>query len=306
LDETATPDDLLLAINKFADLSSGKNETWRGIASSEITKILKKANVTGASEIIKNALSLKKQNLSDRYNKSSFLEDIEPWPSQVDGDQLLSKIEIIIIRFLVLPEQAETAIALWVLFSWCHDSFSVSPILNIQSPTMRCGKTTVLKILRRLVPKPLPTSNISTAGLFRSIEHFKSTLIVDEADTFLKVNEEINGVLNSGHEKDIAFVVRAEGDNHKPKKFCVWCPKIIAGIGRRKDTLEDRSITINMKRKLPGDKVEKFIPNNVDEFEQICQKASRWADDYQDKLFEASPVIPEELNDRAADKLGHI
>ena len=299
--ENPDPDDVLRAVRKFAELSSGKDEAWLGIAISEIKKILKEANVTGSNEILKSTLSLKKKNLGDQCDQSTFLADTEPWQDPVNGNELINEIIIIINRFLILPDQADTAIALWVLFAWTHDVFSFSPLLNIQSPTKRCGKTTVLKILSRLVPKPLVTSNISTAALFRSIEHFKPTLIVDEVDTFFKFNEEINGVLNASHERDGSFVLRVEGDNHQLKKFCVWCPKILAGIGRRKDTLEDRSITIEMRRKLLEDTVEKLRLNNDDSFEQIRQKAARWAKDNKNELFEKCPQLPDELNDRAAD-----
>ena len=43
--ENPDPDDVLRAVRKFAELSSGKDEAWLGIAISEIKKILKEANV---------------------------------------------------------------------------------------------------------------------------------------------------------------------------------------------------------------------------------------------------------------------
>ena len=40
----------------------------------------------------------------------------------------------------------------------------------LTSPTMRCGKSTLLRTIGRLVPRPLPTANITPAAMFRVIE----------------------------------------------------------------------------------------------------------------------------------------
>ena len=42
LEENATSDNLYLAIQRFVELSSGRDEAWRKIALSEVTKVLKK------------------------------------------------------------------------------------------------------------------------------------------------------------------------------------------------------------------------------------------------------------------------
>ena len=59
---------------------------------------------------------------------------------------------------------------------------------------------------------PLSTSNTTAAAIFRTIEAARPTLLIDEADTFLTNNEEIRGVLNSGHRRSGAFVLRLVGD----------------------------------------------------------------------------------------------
>jgi hypothetical protein len=44
--------------------------------------------------------------------------------------------------------------------------------------------------------------------LFRYIEEVRPTLLIDEADSFVKDNEEMRGILNSGHTKAAAYVIR--------------------------------------------------------------------------------------------------
>jgi hypothetical protein len=39
------------------------------------------------------------------------------------------------------------------------------------------------------------------------------------ADTFLQSNDEMRGVINSGHTRDLAFVIRTVGDDHEPRRF---------------------------------------------------------------------------------------
>src|SRR5664279_5421175 len=98
------------------------------------------------------------------------------------------------------------AIALWIVFTYCIDGAQTSPILAITSPEKRCGKTTLLDLLMQLVRWALSSSNITTAALFRSIDKWQPTLIIDEADTFLRDSEDRRGVLNSGHTRPTAFV----------------------------------------------------------------------------------------------------
>jgi len=136
---------------------------------------------------------------------------------------------------------------------------------------------------------------------FRAVEEFRPTFLVDEVDTFLKANDEIQGLLNAGHELDTAYVIRCEGEENKPRIFKVWCPKLISGIGRRRDTLEDRSITINLRRKTRSEKTERLLAGTTEPFDTLKRKLKRWSSDNAEILETADPEIPQQLNDRAAD-----
>ena len=71
----------------------------------------------------------------------------EPWPAPVDGAGLLVELEAAITAHAVMPEGAALAMALWILHTYCLDAAAITPRLAIVSPTKRCGKTTVLKLL---------------------------------------------------------------------------------------------------------------------------------------------------------------
>ncbi|MBZ0160966.1 MAG: DUF3631 domain-containing protein [bacterium] len=229
------------------------------------------------------------------------LADPDPWPTPVDGADLLTAIEKTLTRFVILPRDAFIAIALWVLHAHVLKAFSLSPILAVLSPTMRCGKSTLLSLLAVLLPRALSTSNITPAALFRSLERYKPCLLVDEGDAFLTLSEELRGILNSGHTRSGASVIRTVGDDFEPKIFSTWGAKVLAAIGKLPPTVMDRSIVIAMQRKAPGESVERFRQSKLTELTPLCQQSARWAADNLAVLRDAEPSVPGQLNDRAAD-----
>ncbi len=128
----------------------------------------------------------------------------------------------------------------------------------------------------------------------------RPTLLIDEADTFLGDNEELRGILNSGHRK-VGHVVRTVGDDFEPCTFSTHCPVAIAQIGTLPDTLADRSIQISMKRRAPGEAVSRFRGGRTPELAEAARKAARWVADNAEAIRECDPVIPDAIYNRAAD-----
>ena len=225
---------------------------------------------------------------------------VVPFPHPVNGEQVAKDIEGVLNRYMVLPDHSPTAITLWIMFSYVYDEFDVCPILAAVSPEKRCGKTSLLSLLTALCQKVLSASNISASAVFRSVEKWHPTLIIDEADTFLKTNDELRGVLNSGHTRATASVIRTvqKGKKFDVERCSTWAPKAIALIGKLPDTLADRSISVKMRRKR-ADERRARIPYSklTDQLETLRQKIARWAVDA--KLEEVN--APEKLDDRAAD-----
>ena len=261
----------------------------------EIAKNLK-ISVTALDKLVKQARS------QINASTNEIFANIEPWHEYVDGKTLLDELENLINRFMVFPSVHEAkAIVLHIIHTHCLDAASCSPILNISSPEKRCGKSTLLSVLQQLANRPLIASSISSAAVFRSIEKWKPTLILDESDTFLPDNDEIRGVINSGHTRESAYVIRCTGDDHEPNRFSTWCPKIIAGIGHLPETVEDRSIIIQLRRKLGNEKKDKLRNVSKTVFNELLQKCIRFAADNIENLKNINPIIPEILNDRSAD-----
>lgn len=240
---------------------------------------------------------------SEKAEKSlpTFLQPVVPCDYSVEGAVVLTAICDTIRRFMVLPEHAAEAVALWVMFAHAHDAAEHSPILAIESPEKRCGKTTLLNIISKLVPVPFPAANITTAAIFRSIEKYKPTLLLDEVETFIRDKEEMRGVLNSGFTRESAIVVRTVGDAHDPQPFNTWCPKVGALIGKLPETLQDRAIVLVLRRSLPSEKPERFTRRHHNELHELRAKATRWAIDNIETLRDVEPSMPNGLGDRAED-----
>jgi hypothetical protein len=146
----------------------------------------------------------------------------EPWPNSVDGHVLINMLCDLFELFMVLPKYAAEAIALWTIHTHAHDIAAYSPILWISSATGVCGKTTLLEVLSFVVAKPMDAANLSPAVFFRACDHWHPTFLIDELDTFIDANTELRGVLNSGHKKATAHVLRCVGDEQAPTRFSTW------------------------------------------------------------------------------------
>ena len=228
----------------------------------------------------------------------------EPWPDPIDGAVLLDMCVGAFERYAVLPDGAAESLALWTVFSHALDAFNACPRLIICSPDAECGKSTVLTVLGQLVSKPLPASNITPAAVFRAIEQERPTLLIDEGDTFLGERKELRGILNSGHTRSTAYVVRTVGDDFNPQSFSTWAAVAVALIGKLHETMTSRSIVIRMFRRKEDEPVESLIMANPGTFkglEEVKRRCIRWVQDNIDELRDAIPEIPAGFHNRTAD-----
>ncbi|MCL5776440.1 DUF3631 domain-containing protein [Limibaculum sp. FT325] len=241
---------------------------------------------------------------NDDADQLQLVEVTEPWPGPVSGCDLAEDIRRALFAHVVFPSEADAdAATLWLIGAWLMDAWRLWPKLLIQSPEKRCGKSTLLEVVEAHACRPMMTANITAAALFRVIETARPTLLIDEADRFLRDNEQANGIINAGHTRRTATVIRTVEVNgtHEARKFSVWGAQAIACIGRQMDTLEDRAIRIGLRRRLASESVS-ALP--VDYFEQraiVRQKLQRWAADNSRRIGDLDLVPPACGNDRAQD-----
>ena len=289
-------DDTSILIAELAGMSPIEYDQRRKEAAEKL-----RIRVETLDQEVKQARLANQPQATTTNGTAIFMEEVELWPEPVDGAELLNELAATFKRHVALPDFADALLALWVVFTYAMDAAFTAPILAITSPQKRCGKTTLLALLSQFVHKPLSASNITAAAFFRSIEKWMPTLLVDEADTFLKDKEELRGVINAGHTRSTAYVIRTVGDDHEPTQFNVWGAKAIAMIGALPDTIADRSINVTMRRRRPDEKIEKLRVDRTGSFNDLARRCARWSSDNMGRLKAADPSMPDSLHDRAAD-----
>ena len=241
-----------------------------------------------------------------------------------DGAKILNDLASEFSKYLSLPYGGVEALALWTVFVWAHEAFSISPILTLLSPTPRAGKSTVFEMLEQLlIPDTYHPSSLTPAVVFRlkgraeaaqavpSSEPEPPTLclLMDEADNWLGLQKELRGILNSGHARRSAISLRMVGTD-EVGRFSTWYPKALALVNRPAsplpDTIKDRSIIIPMQRKRKGEELPKFPRHReLSELSALRDRVAPWVREHFDQLRDLGGgkeiLAAQELNDRAQD-----
>ena len=138
-------------------------------------------------------------------------------------------------------------VSLLIMLSYCVNFFERIPYLWIKG-VKGSGKTTLMTVMKSLVYRPLFLSDTTASALFRTVDLTKPTLFLDEVEVLNKRNSNndlIFRVLNSGYQKD-GCVTRFTSKG--VTRFSTFGFKIIAGINRLLDTLEDRCIPLMLSK----------------------------------------------------------
>jgi putative DNA primase/helicase len=231
--------------------------------------------------------------------------EVEPHPEPIDPAELLNEVSDTIKEYIVVDEHQATAATLWVAMTWLGDVLDYAPLAIISAPEKSCGKTQLLAVLGHMSCRPMHTSNSSVSSLFRSVEYWKPTVLIDEADTFFRANKELHGMVNAGYHRS-GVVIRSESVNGRivPRSFSVYSPKALAGIDLKKhlpDAAMSRGIVINLRRKLPHESVSRLRDADSSSFAGKAAKLARFAEDYSAQVRQAKPALPDALSDRDQD-----
>ena len=239
----------------------------------------------------------------------------EPWKGTVAGDETLSSLADLINRYLYIkPEQAD-AVALWCAMASLHNhpKLECAPFLNITAPSSKAGKTTLLTLVGAFVPRPKPLAGASEAFVFRLIEKYAPTLMLDEIDRQLAKNDGegayLAGLLNGSQTRETATIGRVEKVQNGqvtelvPVEFSTWCSKVLCGIGGLADTTVERSIQIRMERKPKNERRPRWRNRDRQAVMDLCRKIGTWVESNANEIIAAREGVnlPDTINDRQWD-----
>ena len=249
--------------------------------------------------------STPRNSASSIISKSLDSNNSTPWPHTVDCDELMENLIRAIKNHVVIMDHDALIVALWSINTYCYGTFQRCPLLLINAPERECGKTQLLKVVEKLVFRPMETANITMAALFRVITNHKPTLLIDEADTFMEGKTEMAGVVNKGYEQG-GFVWRVEsvGSELKECAYYVYGPKAMAGIMLERhlpNATMSRGIQIPLKRKTKGDEVQRLRSADPQVFASLRSRIMRFVIDNNETFAKGWEQLPDELSDRQQD-----
>jgi hypothetical protein len=208
-----------------------------------------------------------------------LLHDVVLLPSEpaeygTDAD-LIADIRAFIHHYVDLSPLFEEVSTYYVLLSWVYDRFAELPYLRVQGD-YGSGKSRFLLTVGSLCYKPIFASGASSVSpIFRILDAFKGTLVIDEAD-FRASDEkaEVVKILNNGNARGFP-VLRSEVSRSgeiNPQAFAVFGPKLVATRGPFADrALESRCLTEEMG----GMPLRDDIPLNLTDEHKMEARALR-------------------------------
>jgi hypothetical protein len=192
------------------------------------------------------------------------LQSIKDWldgKASVDPQELYIAIKTSFETYIEFEDSTVyDFLTLWTIGTYFFDVFNAYPYLYIGG-MKQVGKTKLLTLLSLLCHNAIFSNNISTASAFRLIQSGRCTLLMDETEKLRNPEREIDfrNMLYAGYKKG-ALVYRTHKDTLKPEPFEVYSPKALANIRGLEDVLEDRCITVIMKRGKNLEIVNREIP----------------------------------------------
>jgi len=179
-----------------------------------------------------------------------------PWPSahlpkEETEEQLYNEIRAFFVDHLdISNELLYDVYACFVLASWRPEDFKVVPYLFFLGP-LASGKTRALECFQRLCYRSIMATSMSAASLFRALEAWKPTLMLDETEIYNReAMVEVLALLNSGYRKG-QCAIRIEKIEHGTPQIAMFDTfgfKVLAGTDELAATLQSRCIITTMSK----------------------------------------------------------
>src|SRR5690349_13701951 len=206
-------------------------------------------------------------------------------------EKLITNLKSFIRQYLVCPDYQLTLLALWIMHTYCFQSFRVTPYLNIWSPEKQCGKTTCMQVLSVLSAKPWIPSGVTGSHLMQRISSTRPTLLLDDWHTTLKSSETqavIGFLIGGSLYGNFYTLFNAKGHSD----VTIFCPKAFAGPASLPPALADRSIPLVLQRRKLGESVIPFrLTAALHECGPLLVALLTWASKNQDYIRECDQAV---------------
>jgi hypothetical protein len=288
--------DRVVEIERLAALDPINYEVTRAEAAKRLG--MRSHVLDGAVAKKRRELGLETDEDDGGQGRAVKIVDVLPWPDPVAGDQIAETLAAAVKHYAVLSGTAADAIALWVLHTWLVNEFAISPRLALTSPTKGCGKTTVLRVLSKVTRRPKRAGSISPPSLFRAVEQIQPTILLDETEKYVEHGGDLHGLLNEGHCRG-ATVLRVLGEKLKLREFAIFGAVAFARNGKLPDDLEQRSIIIEMQRRLAHEALAELRDDRCESLRRAARMCARFAEDNATLVGDTDPDMGLMINRNA-------
>lgn len=182
--------------------------------------------------------------------------DPPPWlppeypPERVDVWELYQAIYVFVYTYVDLLRVGYYAVvAMWVMASWLQEALPIAVYLNLLG-RMETGKTKlIVDVLRELAYRGIPSTVITGPGLFRTVQEYRPTLLIDESEFITKKKEDLIAVINAGYRRGVK-VIRIEevGKRREPRTYDVFGFKAMGGTEELNEITASRNILLKMHK----------------------------------------------------------
>jgi Domain of unknown function (DUF3854) len=184
-----------------------RRELLIGRAAKAFGRLLPKGMIRNAVENLRQGRNRTSEHLAEESRKSR-LRNLKILPSE-----LVAELEAFFAERAYLPTGAALVLAYWTLNTWTYGCFDTVPFLGVESAVPGCGKSTVVeRLLVAVCARPEVTTNLTEATLFRIIDKFRPTLLVDEAELLEGRSEKAQSLRAIAH-----LVTRRGAESHAVK-----------------------------------------------------------------------------------------
>lgn len=170
-------------------------------------------------------------------------------------------------------------VAIWIIGTYFHKRFACFPYLFINA-VKRSGKTKLLTVLSLLTYNSVFSANMSTSSLFRLTQSAGATTLCDETEDLNDPERkaDFRQLFNAGYKRGSVVYRSEKGSNgtYVPTPYDPYSPKGLANINGLEDVLEDRCISIIMKRGRNRTIINRDVPLDDVVWEEIRDMLSRF------------------------------
>jgi len=221
-----------------------------------------------------------KQNLPIKILNPSILKR----SFNLDIVRLATEIDAFIKSYLEMPLDSDYLIlAMWVFHTYLIEKFNTTPILYFYG-VKETGKSRAGEVLSELAFRAQRLTSLTEATLFRSVELFKPTLIIDEIKLLGKGgNQGLADLIKTTYKRGlkVSRVNLNKNGEDQIEYYDTFTPLVICTTESIPDIIESRCILFTMQKN-SNPQIEKMIDQ-------------KWANDLRERLtiFRANYITKE-------------